>query len=184
MHPLYAQPECSPETKIYVFGFVKRRGEVLADDQLALWVIWLLFSLMLTLWLGIHSVLSSSDSVHDYKEESLPPQATKSLFRRLLIQRFPKDGRNARRIHYWTVNLFVTLVWALYVASSERQMTRNKIFEGENDVASFGQVSFRLPISESRFDLIDARIVGCRISIDTCSSSESNRGFVRQVTQE
>ena len=130
--PSYCQKACVPETIVLLFGFPLSVHE-LNRKYYALWLLWLLFNLSITLIWGTLLVHSSSPSVHPILSRQ-PSRVDLSLTWR---DRFPLDKG---RLLVLSMNSLAFLLAVLLLVSSELQVTRNCLLGGENFDWSFGYV--------------------------------------------
>ncbi|THH31596.1 hypothetical protein EUX98_g2587 [Antrodiella citrinella] len=145
----YSGEYCSGETKL-LFFLVPFKGSQLDISEgwtFAVWPVWLLFSLGITMSLTIILALSSPSRAHDEGSTGMSSTsvatATTPVFMGLVhltFSGFPAWSDRPKQLIFWG-HVLASALWLLFLISSELQRTINPIFEGENDFGGFGQVT-------------------------------------------
>ncbi|TCD66843.1 hypothetical protein EIP91_000797 [Steccherinum ochraceum] len=152
--PSYSGSYCSGGT-IVLFFLAPFRGEQIDIRNgfvFAIWPLWLMFSLGITLALTIVLALSSPNRAHDYVvsrqsvlstgsggSASIATPVIEGLIR-LTWGAIPAWNDRPKQLIFWG-NIVSCALWLLYLVTSEWQRSMNCIFEGENDFGGFGQVT-------------------------------------------
>ncbi|RDX44159.1 hypothetical protein OH76DRAFT_1559898 [Lentinus brumalis] len=152
--PVYSQTNCSGETGLIFF--LHRFTAEYINSNMVVWVVWLLFSLGITMFMTIVLALTSPSRARPWTARSspastigtrvssisgsvAPPPLCHQLFSNA-VQAIPVLKHQARHFVFW-YNIVSVFLWAMYIAASELQIQANCIFDGENSLTSFGQIT-------------------------------------------
>ncbi|KAI0691140.1 hypothetical protein C8T65DRAFT_85834 [Cerioporus squamosus] len=152
--PVYSQTNCSGKTGLIFFLY--RFTAEYVNSNMVVWVFWLLFSLGITMVMTVvlaltspsrarpRTVRSSPASTISTRLSSTPRSSyTRPLYEQLLynaVDAIPALKAQVKHFVFW-YNIASVFLWAMYIASSELQIKANCIFEGENSLTSFGQIT-------------------------------------------
>ncbi|RDX54931.1 hypothetical protein OH76DRAFT_1397245 [Lentinus brumalis] len=152
--PVYSQTNCSGETGLIFF--LHRFTAKYINSNMVVWVVWLLFSLGTTMFMMIVLALTSPSRARPWTARSSPAStigtcvdsisgssAPPPLFQQLFsnaVQAIPVLRAQASHFVFW-YNIASVCLWAMYIAASELQIKANCIFDGENSLTSFGQIT-------------------------------------------
>ncbi|KAH8082452.1 hypothetical protein BXZ70DRAFT_959185 [Cristinia sonorae] len=151
--PSYSGAYCSKDTKLLFFLATFTGGQIDIRNGwiFAVWPMWLLFSLGITLVLTVVLALSSPNRAHDYaisRQTIGTATASTGSAQTPVIQglinltygAFPAWGNRPKQIIFWG-NVVCFCLWLLFLISAEWQTHKNRIFSGEQDFGGFGQVT-------------------------------------------
>ncbi|TBU42273.1 hypothetical protein BD309DRAFT_963385 [Dichomitus squalens] len=151
--PVYSQTNCSGETALIFFLWRFTAREI--NDNMVVWVLWLLFSLGITLAMTVILALSSpvrarSGTQHASPASSLGATSLSTLstprppvYRQVFESAagmVPSWKDRSGQLIFW-YNVVCVFLWSIYIISSEIQIQANCIFTGENSITSFGQIT-------------------------------------------
>ncbi|KAI0629929.1 hypothetical protein C8Q77DRAFT_1064531 [Trametes polyzona] len=156
--PVYSQTNCSGDTKLVFFLATFTAREV-NNRYMVVWVFWLLFSLGITLAMTIILALtsptrarvatasnSSRSSSLATRSSSLVSSAQHTVlgsatqFVQAVRNAIPaRKDRAGQRVFLY--NILAVFLWLLYFISAELQIQANCIFDGENVISGFGQIT-------------------------------------------
>ncbi|KAI0738827.1 hypothetical protein C8Q80DRAFT_212488 [Daedaleopsis nitida] len=153
--PVYSQKECSGDTNL-IFFLAPFTAREINDKYMIVWVLWLLFSLGITLFMTIILALTSPVRARPWTQRSTPVSTVgtrlsstpgSALSRPAIEQMFvsarsaiPSWKDKAGQLIFW-YNILCILLWFVYIIASEIQIQANCIFDGENSITSFGQIT-------------------------------------------
>ncbi|KAH9919156.1 uncharacterized protein BXZ73DRAFT_92098 [Epithele typhae] len=147
--PSYSQRNCSGETRLVFFVAATFTAQDL-NDHMGIWVTWLLFSLGITMFMTIMLALSSptrarpspASSIATFRSTSTGPTHT-PVYRQVLEgvwRSIPTwHDKSAQKIFWY--NVLSVFLWLAYIIATERQIQENCLFQGENVISSFGQIT-------------------------------------------
>ncbi|KAL7279567.1 hypothetical protein ACG7TL_005967 [Trametes sanguinea] len=150
--PVYSQTNCSGDT-VLMFFLARFTAREINHKYMVVWVFWLLFSLGITLFMTITLAVTSPSRARAYsrtnsRSSSVASRSSRSSARpplyaqiiRSIWYSFPAWGDRDAQLIFW-FNILATVLWAIYLISSELQIRANCIFSGENMISSFGQIT-------------------------------------------
>ncbi|KAI9068732.1 hypothetical protein FKP32DRAFT_1641846 [Trametes sanguinea] len=150
--PVYSQTNCSGDT-VLLFFLARFTARDINHKYMVVWVFWLLFSLGITLFMTITLAVTSPSRARAYsrtnsRSSSVASRSSRSSARPPLYVQifnsiwssFPAWGDRDAQLIFW-FNILATVLWAVYLISSELQIQANCIFSGENIISSFGQIT-------------------------------------------
>ncbi|KDQ13666.1 hypothetical protein BOTBODRAFT_364375 [Botryobasidium botryosum FD-172 SS1] len=134
-NPRYSQKPCNGDTKIVFFFGATFTAHQINHGHFAIWPIWLLFSLLLTLvWGGLLVVAAHKKGTQNRGEN---------------LVRFPENK------WYWIGHFLALLFAVMYIAVSETQIVKNHILPGELNFSSFGSVAALLLAIAPSWTVVD-----------------------------
>ncbi|EIW52348.1 uncharacterized protein TRAVEDRAFT_156445 [Trametes versicolor FP-101664 SS1] len=156
--PAYSQKNCSGGTTL-IFFLASFTASEINDKYMVVWVFWLLFSLGITLGMTIMLALTSpararlATASNSSRASSLATRSSSmastsrhtyrsslaELFRSM-CKSFPAWKDRDGQIVFW-FNVAAVVLWLVYIISAEIQIQANCIFDGENIISSFGQIT-------------------------------------------
>ncbi|RPD56700.1 hypothetical protein L226DRAFT_537871 [Lentinus tigrinus ALCF2SS1-7] len=152
--PGYNQTNCSGQTDLIFFIHPFTASYI--NGNMIVWVLWLLFSLGITMSMTIilaltspsrarpRTVRSSPGSTIGSRLSSTPTSAvTRPVYEHLFhsaAEVFPALREQVKHFVFW-YNIASVILWVVYITVSELQIRANCIFDGENSIASFGQIT-------------------------------------------
>ncbi|OJT02168.1 hypothetical protein TRAPUB_7283 [Trametes pubescens] len=156
--PVYSQMNCSGDTTL-IFFLAPFTAREINDKYMVVWVFWLLFSLGITLGMTIMLALTSpararlATASNSSRASSLATRSssmastsrhtyTSSLAElfRSMCKAIPAWNDRDAQIIFW-FNVAALVLWLVYIISAEIQIQANCIFDGENVISSFGQIT-------------------------------------------
>ncbi|CDO72293.1 hypothetical protein BN946_scf184970.g145 [Trametes cinnabarina] len=174
--PVYSQTNCSGDTAL-IFFLARFRARDINHKYMVVWVFWLLFSLGTTLCLTVVLAVTSpsrarASSRMNSRSSSVASRSSRSARRPPIYMQlfssvwdsFPSWGDRDAQLVFW-YNIVATMLWAVYLISSELQIHANTIFAGENEISSFGQASFH----QSHHSLAPVRTTA--VELDRCKGA-------------
>ncbi|KAI1789949.1 hypothetical protein LXA43DRAFT_1150765 [Ganoderma leucocontextum] len=155
--PVYSQPNCSGQTAL-IFFLYRFTAQRINETFMYVWVLWLLFSLGITLAMTIVLAVTSPARARSLTQHSSPastagtrsltmstsnastPRPVRRQVYESLVSAVPpwKDKRG--QLVFW-YNVLCVVLWFVYIIASEIQIQANCIFAGENSITSFGQIT-------------------------------------------
>ncbi|KAG8863339.1 hypothetical protein FRB96_008831 [Tulasnella sp. 330] len=143
--PYYNQTPCSGSTVI-VFFFGAYTADDINEKHFALWAVWLLMTVCMSLVWGAALVLTCTSPVHDERPD-LRHMQTKdgaTRFWRTFVLRLPDLTIKVDRYYWmrWLIRISTvsaTLVVLMYIIMSETQIKKNVVLSGESNFWTFSQ---------------------------------------------
>ncbi|KAI0671246.1 hypothetical protein C8Q78DRAFT_1131643 [Trametes maxima] len=162
--PVYSQTNCSGDTTL-LFFLARFTARQINRDYMVVWVFWLLFSLGITLAMTVVLALTSrrrarspiatssrSSSVSTRgSAESTHISLYKQLYASFMASLPARKDRSSQLIFWY--NVLAAVLWLIYIISAELQIQENCIFEGENLISSFGQITALLLAAQPMWSL-------------------------------
>ncbi|KAH9849493.1 hypothetical protein C2E23DRAFT_888205 [Lenzites betulinus] len=156
--PSYSQTNCSGDT-ILMFFLVQFTAREINDKYMVVWVFWLLFSLGITLAMTIVLAVTSpararvASTSNSSRGSSLATRSSSMVagaqsrlgdhvaqLSRSMWTAIPAWKDKDRQMIFW-YNILAVVLWLVYIISAELQIRANCIFDGENTITSFGQIT-------------------------------------------
>ncbi|KAI0823273.1 hypothetical protein BC628DRAFT_1325548 [Trametes gibbosa] len=156
--PSYSQTNCSGDT-ILLFFLVRFTALDINNKYMVVWVFWLLFSLGITLGMTIVLAVTSpararvASTSSSSRGSSLATRSSSIAARpqnkfvgdvaqlsRSMWRAIPAWKDRDRQLIFW-YNILAAVLWLVYIISAELQIRVNCIFDGENTINSFGQIT-------------------------------------------
>ncbi|KAI0655457.1 hypothetical protein C8Q70DRAFT_923626 [Cubamyces menziesii] len=162
--PVYSQTNCSGDT-VLIFFLKRFTAREINHKYMVVWVFWLLFSLGITLAMTILLAVTSPARARVYsrsnsRSSSIVTHSSSDSSRHPIYAQlwetlkdiFP--ARNDRdRQFIFGFNVLATVLWLIFLIASEMQIQENCIFEGENMISSFGQITALLLAAQPMWSL-------------------------------
>ncbi|KAI0326220.1 hypothetical protein GY45DRAFT_1329192 [Cubamyces sp. BRFM 1775] len=162
--PVYSQTNCSGQT-ILIFFLKSFTAREINHKYMVVWVFWLLFSLGITLVMTIVLAVTSPVRARVYsrtnsRSSSIVTRSSSDSCRNpiyaqlweTLTDIFPARHDKDRQLIFG-FNVLATVLWLIFLVASELQIQANCIFEGENMISSFGQITALLLAAQPMWSL-------------------------------
>lgn len=148
-----------------VFVFGAYTADEINDRHFALWAVWLLICICMSLVWGASLVLTCRSPVHNepwvdrirIQSGTAPGRRAILLWRKLLLRLpAPDPPHDEHYIVRWGIRfsiVFATLVVIMYMVLTETQIRVNQVLSGENEFWTFsqvGRISLVLPLLRRR----------------------------------
>ncbi|PIL34876.1 hypothetical protein GSI_02663 [Ganoderma sinense ZZ0214-1] len=155
--PVYSQANCSGDTAL-IFFLYRFTAREINDRYMYVWVLWLLFSLGITMAMTVVLAVTSPARARAFTQHSSPvsTMGTRSLtmstsssstprpvHRQVyesVLSAVPPFRDTPRQLVFW-YNVLCVILWLVYIIASEIQIQANCLFTGENSITSFGQIT-------------------------------------------